>query len=489
MKLSPNLDEYLQLAQAGSPVLVTLDLLADVETPLSVYWKLAHDELYSFLLESVTGGEQVARYSFMGVQPSQVIRSKSKHVRIVSPGHEESRSLEPGQDPLSVIEEELPRPPINSQGLPKFVGGAVGMIGYDYVRFIEKLPEHSSDDLNLDEVAMMICRSVLAFDHAKNIIKIMVLADGSQPAYDSAKEEIQRIVARIKGPLPSLPAGQYPDHPVTSNVTQEQFETTVSKMKQYITAGDAFQLVPSQRFQTEVDAHAITIYRCLRSLNPSPYMFLFRFGDFDIVGASPELLVGLQAGTARLRPIAGTRWRSSDPLEDRRLSEELLADEKERAEHIMLVDLGRNDLGRVCESGTVQLGEFMVVERYSHVMHIVSDLTGKLKADQSGFDLFRACFPAGTVSGAPKVRAMQIIDELETTRRGLYAGCVGYFSANGDIDTAIALRTILIKDSRAYVQAGAGIVFDSDPTAEYVETKNKAAAALQAIAMAQASNL
>ena len=327
--------------------------------------------------------------------------------------------------------------------------------------------------------------AVVVFDHARNLIRVIVLAEPTAEGYREAEREIQRVMGRLSEPLPPLPSGEFEVHPVTSNMDQVRFESMVERTREYIAAGDGIQMVLSQRFSTPVDAHPVTVYRALRSINPSPYMFLLRFGDFDLVGASPELLVSLRGEGARVRPIAGTRWRGTSPAEDDALAAELLADEKERAEHIMLVDLGRNDLGRVCSYGTVKVNELMVVERYSHVMHIVSDVTGQLAPEQDAFDLLRACFPAGTVSGAPKVRAMQIIDEFEPTRRGPYAGSVGFFSATGDMDTCIAIRTILIKDGVAYVQAGAGIVYDSVPAKEFEETRNKAQAALRAIEFAQ----
>jgi anthranilate synthase component 1 len=341
---------------------------------------------------------------------------------------------------------------------------------------------------------MMLTDTVVVFDHAKNVIRVIALAD--EKTYDEKANQIDKIIEKLRAPLPPLPD---PDslvndkshpapadpQPAQSNQTKEEFEAKVSRMKEYIAAGDGIQMVPSQRFETDVTAHPITIYRALRSLNPSPYMFLMRFGDFDIVGASPELLVSLHGKKARVRPIAGTRWRGKTTEEDNQLEKELLADEKERAEHIMLVDLGRNDLGRVCEFGSVKVEELMSIERYSHVMHIVSDVTGTIQPDKDAFDLIRASFPAGTVSGAPKVRAMQIIDELEPTRRGLYAGSVGFFSASGDFDGCIAIRSITLKDGKAYVQAGGGVVHDSVPEKEYEESCNKAKAALRAIEIAQ----
>ncbi len=480
--LTQSREDYHRLAQAGAPVPLTCELLADIETPLSAYWKLAHDEPFSFLLESVTGGDQLARYSIIGIRPSRVFKARGEQVDEALSGE----STHVDGDPLAWILKHAPHLLEGEDvGLPRFCGGAVGMIAYDYVRRIERLPDQTQDDLDLDELAFMIIEQVIVFDHVKNVIQIIFLANGSPEAYAKAEAEAQRITERLRAPLPPLPneAGDAPEF--TSNMTQAEYEASVQKAIDYIRAGDAFQVVPSLRLSAEISAHPITVYRALRSLNPSPYMMLFRFGSFDIVGASPELLVGLQHGTARVRPIAGTRPRGATPEEDRELERELLADEKERAEHVMLVDLGRNDLGRVSEYGTVKVGDFMTVERYSHVMHIVSQVTGRLSADYDAARLIRASFPAGTVSGAPKVRAMEIIDELEPTRRGIYAGAVGYASATGDLDMAIAIRTMLLKDGKAHIQAGAGVVFDSVPEREYQECLNKARALIRAVEMAQ----
>lgn len=484
--LTPQREEYQRLAQSGSPVPIAQDVLADMETPLSAYWKLAHDESHSFLLESVTGGEQLARYSIIGVRPRTVIRVKNRKAVISTKGSVSKYEIADGEDPLSLVRRELrPVLPHLLHDLPKFCGGAVGMIGYDYVRTIEELPDATTDDLQTDDVAMMIVDSMVVFDHAKNIVKIVALADGTESGFEAAKAEIERISARLQGPIPPLPKHKGKPASVTASVSKEEFEANVEKIISHITAGDCFQVVPSIRFETEVGAHSLSVYRALRSLNPSPYMYYLRFSDFDVVGASPELLVGLEGRTAKVRPIAGTRPRGHDAAEDSLLERDLLADEKERAEHVMLVDLGRNDLGRVCEYGTIRVDDLMVVEKYSHVMHIVSSVSGTIRAEMDGIDLVRACFPAGTVSGAPKVKAMQIIDGLEPTRRGLYAGAVGYFSASGDVDLAIAIRSVYMRGGRAYVQAGAGIVFDSVPSKEHTECLNKARAAITAIELAQ----
>lgn len=482
----PTQDDYLQLTKGTQPIPVYRDVLADIETPLGAYWKLAHDETYSFLLESVTGGERLARYSFLGVRPRLVLRSKNGQFRKVSEAGVEEGTIEAGKDPLDLLKEEMATGvPVHVPGLPTFLGGAVGMLSYDIVRYFEKLPNLAQDDLGIDDLTMMLVDTLVVFDHAKNVMRVISMADGSENGYLKAIHEIDRLVERLAEPLPALPSATGPLHPVKSNMDKPSFEKMVSRMIDYITQGDGIQMVPAQRFSTKVDAHPLTVYRALRSINPSPYMFILRFGDFDMVGASPELLVSLHGNKARVRPIAGTRWRGKTEAEDAALEKELLADEKERAEHIMLVDLGRNDLGRVCDYGTVSVNELMVIEKYSHVMHIVSDVTGTISKGKDAYDLLRASFPAGTVSGAPKVRAMEIIEELEPTRRGTYAGSVGFFSHSGDLDSCIAIRTIYLKDGMAYVQAGGGVVYDSIPENEYVESCNKAKASLKAIEMAQ----
>lgn len=482
----PDREEFLARTAGGLSMAVYRDILADFETPLSAYWKLAHSESCSFLLESVTGGEQLARYSILGVRPKSVLRSKGKQYSVETAGETQTSELAPGTDPLHLLQQMLNEPMAPTPGLPSFSGGAVGILSYDLVRFFERLPDGTRDDLQLDDLVMMLTDTVLVFDHVKNAIRVIAKARGTGQDYDRAVAEIDHIVQRLKLPLPDLPAGSFEQQQVRSNFEKNDFLTAVKRTKEYIAAGDCIQTVISQRFETAVDAHPVTVYRALRSLNPSPYMFLLRFGDFDVVGASPEILVTLEGSKARERPIAGTRWRGGTPEEDAALAEELLADEKERAEHIMLVDLGRNDLGRVCRYGTVTVNQLMTIERYSHVMHIVSDVTGELASGKDAFNLIRATFPAGTVSGAPKVRAMEIIDELEPTRRGLYAGAIGYFGRGGDMDTCIAIRTILMKEGKAYVQAGGGIVYDSVPEAEYQESCNKAKACLRAIELAQA---
>ena len=443
------------------------EVLADLETPVSAYWKIAFDSEYSFLLESVTGGESLARYSFLGTNPRKIIRTNNI-------------------DPLQVLERELCAiRHIPEADLPPFVGGAVGFISYDAVRYFESLPDKNLNDLNCDDMAMMLCETVLAFDHARNRILAITWSNN----YEDAAQTLQEIVEKLRMPLPPLPVNSPRQIKFVSNMSRDAFENSVRKTKDYIEAGDGVQMVISQRFSGEVSSHPLTLYRALRSVNPSPYMYLLRFGDCDVIGASPEALTTLRDGVARVRPIAGTRARGATVDEDELLEKQLLSDEKERAEHIMLVDLGRNDLGKVSKPGMVKVSELMEVEKYSHVMHIVSEVTAELRDDKNAFDLFRATFPAGTVSGAPKVRAMEIIDEFEPTRRGLYAGAIGHFGFNGETDSAIAIRTIYLKDGIAHVQAGAGIVYDSDPESEYEECMNKAAAVIRAIEMAEGGEI
>ena len=465
-------EQFLRSAQPGKVWPVVREMFADLETPLSAYWKLSQNETNSFLLESVSGGEQVARYSMVGVRPSAVIRE-----------------MVAGNDPVAQVRELLPQLDEGAkqilEDLPGFIGGAVGMIGYDYVRAIENIPATNPDELGLPDVALMICDSVVVFDHARAKIMLIALAEGTPEGYDAAIAEIHRLEDLLKKPLPPMPEGVFESHLPASNVSAEQYIAGVGRVKEYVGAGDCIQVVLSQRFSQPVEAHPVTVYRALRGLNPSPFMYLLRFEGFDIVGASPELLVSLHGREARVRPIAGTRPRGNSQTEDAELASDLLADEKERAEHVMLVDLGRNDLGRVSRAGSIRVENLMHIEMYSHVMHIVSDVYGELAEGKDAIDLLRATFPAGTLSGAQKVRAMEIIEELETTKRGLYGGAVGTFSANGDMSLAIAIRTILMKDGMAHVQAGAGLVYDSEPKNEFEECAHKARAALMALEMAQ----
>lgn len=482
MLIYPNYDEYARLSECGSIVPIRGEVLADLETPLSAYWKLASDGGTSFLLESVTGGEHVGRYSFLGAGAARLFRSKERKFQWVT-GNEVLRGkLQPPETPLNEIKKCFsPNKYVVLEDLPRFTGGAVGLLSYDLVRFFEKLPNNTTDDLQCDDVLLMFPDTIVAFDHSRNKIQIISHASHDKNSYEGAIEKIKETIAQITRPLPPLPKVEEQNIIWTSNISRDAYESAVKKVIQAITAGEGVQMVLSQRLSAPISAHPLHLYRQLRSLNPSPYMYLLRFGDCDVVGASPEILVTLEKNIARVRPIAGTRKRGKTPEEDHQYEQELLADEKERAEHIMLVDLGRNDLGRVCKPGSVRVNELMVIERYSHVMHIVSDVSGIVKPECDAFDVFHACFPAGTVTGAPKVRAMEIIDELEPTRRGFYAGAVGYFGFTGNMDMAIAIRTIFIKDGVAHIQAGAGIVYDSKPDQEWEECQNKMAGMIEAV--------
>ncbi len=454
-------------------------ILADLETPVSAYWKLAHGEPFSFLLESVVGGERVGRYSFLGTRPRAVLWTKGQAVKVMRDG---VWSPVDG-DPLTALHRLLGEPQVEDPAMPPFVGGAVGFLSYDMVRFIEKLPDGNPDDLDAPDCCMMLCDAVVAFDHAKRNMQIIVNAQTGE--YEWACADIERIVSLLRAPLPDLPPIAGGEPTFTANMSRDAYEAAVLRTKEYIEAGDGVQMVISQRFSAPVSAAPINIYRAIRAVNPSPYMFLLNCDDVQVIGGSPEVLVTLQGTTATVRPIAGTRPRGDNFEEDERLAAELMADEKERAEHLMLVDLGRNDLGRACEFGTVTVNKLMYVERYSHVMHIVSDVTGTLVDDADAFDLLRATFPAGTVSGAPKIRAMEIIDELEVSRRGPYSGAVGYIGYGGDMDMCINIRSVVLKDGIAHVQAGAGIVADSDPSREWQECRSKAEAVIRAITRAQ----
>ncbi len=488
----PDKPEFIKRAKSGSLVSVYREILADMETPVSAFKKIAGNA-YSFLLESVEGGERVARYSFLGSAPYSIMKSKGRVVEIEKDGQITERfELGQDEDPLSVLKREMNRFRwVPDPDLPKFCGGAVGFFGYDIIRFFEDLPDTTTDDLDLPDCLLAFTDTLLIFDHVRHKIKVLANArvgDNIEAAYDEAIEKIDFLIAKLRAPVAHTvePAKREEPRPVTSNFnSQEEFEAAVANCKEYIAAGDVIQVVLSQRFSTPITADPFDVYRALRSVNPSPYMYYLSFDDIKLIGSSPEILVTEERGKVSTRPIAGTRPRGRSDEEDRRLEEELLADEKERAEHIMLVDLGRNDIGRVCRYGSVSVDQLMNVERYSHVMHIVSNVVGRLQPDKDQYDLLRATFPAGTVSGAPKIRAMQIIDELEPTRRATYAGAIGYFSYSGDMDTCITIRTILIKDSTAYVQAGAGIVADSVPEREYQETVNKSAAMIRAIEMAE----
>jgi anthranilate synthase component 1 len=505
---SPTLDEFLNLAHQGNLIPVTCKLLADIETPLSAYRKIRGPG-ESFLFESVEGGEHLGRYSFVGCNPRAIVRQIGDLVEVLengkvvetfkvrqqsSAGVLAAHGASGVRDGLEVVERLMAKyRPVQLPGLPRFTGGAVGFIGYEFIHDVEPVvPRPPHDDLRTPVMYFLIADQLLIFDRVTQTITVLVNAvlDGVSPeeAYESATSEIDRLVALLEQPCEHRPAAvpaEVPPLPFDSNVAKEKFFANVLKSKEYITAGDIIQVVGSQRFCTSVKAPALDVYRAARSINPSPYMFLLELDGFSLVGASPEIHVRCEDRRVEIRPIAGTRRRGKSADEDKALETELLADPKERAEHVMLVDLARNDLGRVCEFGSVQVKDLMIVERYSHVMHIVSQVEGRLSAGKTPYDLMRATFPAGTLSGAPKIRAMQIISELEQTARGPYGGCVGYFSFSDNLDCCITIRTALLKDGRAYVQAGGGWVNDSTPEAEYQETVNKAKAMLKALALAE----
>jgi anthranilate synthase component 1 len=526
---SPTPDEFLKLAAQGNVIPITRRLLADIETPLSAYRKI-RGQGESFLFESVEGGEHLGRYSFVGCNPRAVIRQTGQRVEVIENGKVvekfEIRSAPaPGaassqthtvhelqnppagdvavagtatlrvRDGLEVVERVMKRyRAVLLPGLPRFTGGAIGLIGYEFIHDVEPVvPRPPNDELQTPTMVFLIADQLLIFDRVAQTITVLVNAflDGAvdpSEVYEDAVGEIERLVSLLEQPSEHHPVSlpdEVPPVPFESNIAKEKFFANVLKAKEYITAGDIIQVVGSQRFSTPVKASPIDVYRAVRSVNPSPYMFLLELDGFSLVGASPEIHVRCEDGRVEIRPIAGTRRRGKTDAEDAALEKELLADPKERAEHVMLVDLARNDIGRVCDFGSVQVKDLMVIERYSHVMHIVSEVEGKLSADKTLYDLMRATFPAGTVSGAPKIRAMQIISELEQTTRGPYGGCVGYFSFNGNLDTCITIRTALLKDGQAYVQAGGGWVNDSTPEGEFQETVNKSMAMRKAVAMAE----
>ena len=484
MILYPSLEQARPLAAQGNLCPLYAEVPADLETPVSAFLKVARSR-YSFLLESVEGGERLARYSFIGTEPYRTLRSG---------GLSDDGRL---ADPLLDVEAELARfQAVTLPGLPRFTGGAVGYLGYEVSHYFEpRVPVAAEDPLGLPEAILLFTDTLLVFDHLRHKIQVVshFRLDGDiEAAYRQAAWRIEELVGRLERPLHRLPyrtqesASPPQGDRVSSNMSREEHHGGVLKAKGYIVAGDLIQVVLSQRFQRPTTAHPFDVYRALRTINPSPYMYYLDLGEVQIVGTSPEMLVRVDGGKIDYHPIAGTRPRSSDAAHDQALEDELRADEKERAEHVMLLDLGRNDVGRVSEPGSVEVTQIMDVERYSHVMHLVSHVTGRLRSGLTSYDALRACFPAGTVSGAPKIRAMEIIAELERDKRGPYAGAVGYFDLSGNLDTAITIRTILMKDGVAHVQAGGGIVYDSDPAAEYTETESKAMALLRAIDQAEA---
>ena len=492
LDLTPSREEFRNLAKRGNLVPLIVDLVADVETPILAFAKIDNQEP-CFLFESAEKNEESGRFSFIGFDPLIVFKSAGSTISIAENG--KTANFETKSGPLDELQKLLARFQfVAPQEVPHFVGGAVGYIGYDIVRFFEPtVPVHANDDLGLPEMMFVIAQTLLVFDHRFRKLRLVTNAyidneTSPEDAYDRARENLEISVEKFKQPtvlrpLPAQPTGKLPA--ARSNTTREEFESMVAQAKELIAAGDIFQVVLSQRFETEFTGDPLDLYRCLRFGNPSPYMFCLKFGeDFIAIGSSPELHVRVRDGVAEIRPIAGTRPRGEDLADDERLARELIADPKERAEHVMLIDLGRNDLGRVAKFGSVRVMEQMVIERYSHVMHIVSHVIAQLRNNKNAFDVIRATFPAGTVSGAPKIRAMQIIADLEKSRRGFYAGIVGYFGFDGSHDSCIAIRSMILKNGKAFLQTGAGIVTDSDSSREFDETVNKAKAMLEAIARA-----
>jgi anthranilate synthase component 1 len=491
----PSRAEFRELARRGNVVPVYTDWVADSETPVSAFSKLDRGG-YSFLFESTEKNDVSGRFSFVGTDPEIVIRSRNDEITITET--DKTRNSQSSSDPLVELRQLMAKYRfVTRPELPRFVGGAVGFLGYDAARFFEPtVPVAEHDDLSLPEMLFVIAGAVVVFDHRLRTVRVLNNAflnagDDLDKVYDRAQQHIREILGRLKAPtnMPPLPV-DCPRTPLLprSSTDRDEFEQLVRQTKDYINRGDIFQLVLSRRFEVDFDKDALALYRCLRFVNPSPYMFCLNFaGEFSLVGSSPEMHVRVVDGLVEIRPIAGTRERGRTPDEDERNAADLLADAKERAEHVMLLDLARNDLGRIAEFGSVRVTEQMGIERYSHVMHIVSHVVARLRTDQDAYDVLRATFPAGTVSGAPKVRAMQLISDLEKRKRGCYAGAVGYFGFDGNLDSCIALRSVVLKNGRAYIQAGAGIVADSVPVAEYDETENKAAAMMQALSMARAS--
>ena len=491
----PSRAEFRELTQHGNVIPVYADLIADSETPVSAFSKLDRGG-FSFLFESTEKNDVSGRFSFVGTDPRIVIRSRDDEIEITEQG--QTRKFRSSSDPLSELRRLMAQYQfVRRPELPRFVGGAVGFLGYDAIRFFEpSVPVAEQDDLNLPEMLFMITGAVVIFDHRLRTVRILnnvffTQEDDPDKLYDRACKGIRDVLQRLELPenMPPLdinrPAAKMEPR---SSMNRDAFERCVRETKECIARGDIFQLVLSRRFEVGFDRDPLALYRCLRFVNPSPYMFCLNFGgDFSLVGSSPEMHVRAVDGLVEIRPIAGTRKRGHTPAEDEQNAVELLADAKERAEHVMLVDLARNDVGRIAEFGSVRVTEKMGIERYSHVMHIVSHVVAKLRADKDSYDVLRATFPAGTVSGAPKIRAMQLISGFEKFRRGCYAGAVGYFGFDGNLDSCIALRSIILKEKTAYVQTGAGIVADSIPAREYEETESKGAAMMQALGMAHDS--
>ncbi|HHT9125362.1 MAG TPA: anthranilate synthase component I [Candidatus Brocadiia bacterium] len=507
----PSFEEFKALARQGNLIPVYRQLFADTLTPVSAFQKIANTD-YAFLLESAAGGEKMARYSFLGSNPFSGVKCQRNRVEILKKrnGHCERSEAISSDDPIGLLEKEIKRfSPVKVDGLPCFTSGAVGYVSYDAIRYVERLPDTAKDVLNLPDIYFMFYDSMIIFDHLNKTMKVVCNAfinEGKDlhSAYTDATKRIDSIIEKLRTPVTTLSDDIIPLSPPlvkgdlgggSSNFTKDDFITAVNKCKEYIKAGDIFQVVISQRLKAQTSADPFNIYRSLRVINPSPYMFFLKMRnarpggkDLALIGSSPEVMVKVVDGKVNVRPIAGTRQRGESEEKDDALARELIADPKERAEHIMLLDLGRNDVGRVSQYGSVHIDEQMIIERYSHVMHITSSVTGKLRDGMNAFHALKACLPAGTLSGAPKIRAMEIIEELEPIRRGPYGGAVGYIDFSGNMDTCITIRTIVLADDNAYVQAGAGIVADSVPEREYQETLNKAKGLLKAIEVAEKMN-
>lgn len=500
MKIVSDLDDVLKLSKNYNLIPIYAEMLADLETPISLFKKI-DDSPYSFLLDSVVGGEKIARYSFLGSDPYMIFKAKYKECTIIENAQivKEYEAEDPIEELKSLIDRYKPYEPLD---LPNFFGGTVGYFSYDSVRYIEKIADDNPDDLDLPHLYFMFTDSIIIFDHVENKIKLVYNLhidknnndeDSVKKLFDNGINHINAIYKKINSPLVIKENNsEKKEFEVKANSTEEEFKKAVEKAKEYIIAGDIFQVQISRRLEIDVsDIDHFNIYRALRAVNPSPYMFYLKFDDIEVIGSSPELLVRKDKDRVIVRPIAGTRRRGKTPEDEKKMENELITDEKERAEHIMLVDLGRNDIGRVCDYGTVQLSKengkenLMFFEKYSHVMHLVSEVEGKLSKDKDAFDAFRSCFPAGTLTGAPKIRSMEIIEELETVKRGLYGGGVVYFSFNGDMDSCIVIRTAVVKNNKAYVQTAGGVVYDSKPELEFLETQNKARGILTAIEYAK----
>jgi anthranilate synthase component 1 len=488
----PDLETFKKLGKGGNVIPVYREILADMETPVTALMKL-RDNPHVFLLESVEGGEKWARYSFVGADPRVIFEVSGEEVLIRDNGH--TQRLRHDGRPLAALRELLSRyRPVDVAGLPRFYGGAVGFMGYDMVRYFESLPAKKADKLKIPDAVFLITDTMIIFDNVRHTLKVIACAmtEGHadmESAYREALGKIDRLIAILQTPfaLPPAVPKEAADGSAgfQANMTPETFRRMVRRAKDYILAGDIIQVVLSQRFQRKTSIDPVNLYRALRYVNPSPYLFFLKLDGLTLIGSSPEVMVRLEEGVVELKPIAGTKRRGRNEQEDRRLADELLNDPKERAEHVMLVDLGRNDLGRIARTGSVQMNRLMAVERYSHVMHLVSDIQAQLAPERDAFDVLKATFPAGTLSGAPKVRAMEIIDELEPSRRGPYGGAVGYFSFSGNMDLGITIRTMMVRNGQVFVQVGAGIVADSDPETEYQETLSKAAGMMQAIRLAE----